>query len=664
MGTAARLRALQQAFARPKQKWVCGLNAPDGECPLGPDAAGTCGATRAACVPGRQGGRLICGRNTEQGGPCADGPDNHGSCSTLMPACRPLPSTRVLQQAGARHLAMITAGLFALSVSFAGGTKLLMPGPLATSHGSVSECSSCHSKVDPGPVGWVHNIFTAADPRQDSKACLTCHKVGPTAVNPHGATLATLERTTKRLQATSTVPSHVVDHLREAIFPLRQTFPDGVFCQTCHKEHQGEKFDLLTMPDKRCQACHTAKVHSFADDHPEFGTYPFRRRTRIFFDHASHFFKHIPDQLAKQTLPASNLKSCSDCHVVASDNRHIDVRPFEQICSACHLSQIVDSERPEGPKGIALLTLPGIDIETIEEKGADIGEWPSESDAELTPFMEILIGRDAERRKMLNALKGVDLLDLTNESDETVAAVAALAWEIKELIHTYSTSRPMMVLERLNVSTSGKVDQAMIGRLVASMPRDVLMSAQRHWLPNLPSEFAGRSGQQNEVGRDTNASDGDALPADADETDETDDDTLSADADAAEASDDESQEPLDEPEREVDAESWAELGGWYRQDYSILYRPTGHKDSFLQAWLDVSGAMYSQTEEGPTTSAFTQLTASDAQGQCIKCHSIDSASDNTRKINWRPFKPSDRLDLFTGFSHSPHLSIAGEKGCL
>ena len=38
-------------------------------------------------------------------------------------------------------------------------------------------------------------------------------------------------------------------------------------------------------------------------------------------------------------------------------------------------------------------------------------------------------------------------------------------------------------------------------------------------------------------------------------------------------------------ESDVDPESWAEYGGWYRQDYAIFYRPTGHKDKFIYSWL-------------------------------------------------------------------------------
>ncbi|MGI9462559.1 MAG: hypothetical protein ACR2OM_01380, partial [Aestuariivirgaceae bacterium] len=120
------------------------------------------------------------------------------------------------------------------------------------------------------------------------------------------------------------------------------------------------------------------------------------------------------------------------------------------------------------------MTLPGLDVETLESKGADIGEWPAESDADVTPFMEMLIGRDDERKRILAAVKDVDLLDLSDQPDDTIAAVQALAWEVKDLFHTYSTSMPSAVTGRLNTSAAAKSDPELVARLMASMPRDVL----------------------------------------------------------------------------------------------------------------------------------------------------------------------------------------------
>lgn len=59
-------------------------------------------------------------------------------------------------------------------------------------------------------------------------------------------------------------------------------------------------------------------------------------------------------------------------------------------------------------------------------------------------------------------------------------------------------------------------------------------------------------------------------------------------------------------------------GGWYRDDFSLMYRPAGHGDGFFRTWLDASGA----AESGPARRLFTALTAPQAPGRCIKCHSV------------------------------------------
>ena len=41
------------------------------------------------------------------------------------------------------------------------------------------------------------------------------------------------------------------------------------------------------------------KFDSFDGHHPEFENYPFKRRTRIIYDHAGHFGKHFPEVAKK-----------------------------------------------------------------------------------------------------------------------------------------------------------------------------------------------------------------------------------------------------------------------------------------------------------------------------------------------------------------------------
>ncbi|MEQ1522643.1 MAG: cytochrome c3 family protein, partial [Aestuariivirga sp.] len=272
------------------------------------------------------------------------------------------------------------------------GTQLLMPGPLTSGHGAIENCNACHTKSGSNKLSWLHGLV-AADPLADSKACLTCHKMPDTAFNAHGASTEVLGQSTKRLTkiaAGSTAPQSA--RAQSIAFPMDAVMASDIYCATCHQEHQGTNFSLNKISNAQCTSCHALKFDSFDGHHPKFENYPFERRTRIIYDHAGHFGKHYPEVAKKD--PAKRVPAtCSACHNSNNDKRVMAVASFDQACSSCHRDQIIGKERVSGPKGIAFLTLPGLDLETLKKKNAPIGEWPEASEAALTPFMKLMIGR-------------------------------------------------------------------------------------------------------------------------------------------------------------------------------------------------------------------------------------------------------------------------------
>jgi hypothetical protein len=115
---------------------------------------------------------------------------------------------------------------------------------------------------------------------------------------------------------------------------------------------------------------------------------------------------------------------------------------------------------------------------------------------------------------------------------------------------------------------------------------------------------------------------------------------------------------------DVDAESWAEYGGWYRQDYTIFYRPTGHKDKFIHSWLVVAGPLARNGDKSPAAAVFDLLTNKDAQGSCTKCHSVDDNRGKGRFVNFAPPSVQSKQGRFTNFVHEPHFGIMENRGCL
>jgi hypothetical protein len=724
------------------------------------------------------------------------------------------------------------------------GTQLLMPGPLASAHGAIEKCSTCHTKSGSGKLSWVHGLV-AGDPTADSKACLTCHKMPDTAFNAHGASADVLAESTKRLaKIASETPQPQSARAQDIAFPTHDVVARDLYCATCHQEHQGANFNLSKITNEQCRSCHVVKFESFDGHHPKFETYPFKRRTRIVYDHAGHFGKHFPEVAKKD--PARRIpETCSTCHDSRDDKRIMAVAPFDQTCTGCHLNQIVGKERVSGPKGVAFLSLPGLDLATLKKKNASIGEWPDASEAALTPFMKVMISRDERGRALIKSVDSLNLLDLTSASDGQIKAVTNLVWEIKRLFHALISGKASDVLGNFNIGGGAKLSASLVSDLTASIPRDVVVSAQEEWLPNLAAEMAKRpttdepkqgsdwstvttgsklSGsaapQELEAGKPkepppedttvktytTNAGpdDGEDSPSagesgdgtaagrlplpsgtprsieaarsrDAEKSAEPEgadektdaakakpDDSVSTDASKADtpaavpaASDRASTKPdggnvqpqgnptkqtddllfpteeelraiksgqpegaagkaatantkpdgavspgaapkadanapADAPansspaaepqartapvisiDSDVDPESWAEYGGWYRQDYAIFYRPTGHKDKFIYSWLFLTGPQAPKGDTSPAAAVFDALTGKDAQGSCTKCHSVDDIQGKGRVVNFSPPSIESKRGRFTNFIHEPHLGIlenrvgnVENRGCL
>ena len=203
-------------------------------------------------------------------------------------------------------LALVTAVCLGSALFFSKGTQLLMPGPLTSGHAAIENCNACHTKSGSSKMSWLHGLV-AADPLADSKACLTCHKMPATAFNAHGASAEVLKQSTRRLTkiaAGSTAPRSAI--AQSVAFPMKDVMAGGLYCATCHQEHQGISFNLNKISNEQCRSCHVVKFDSFDGQHPKFQNYPFERRTRIIYDHASHFGKHYPDLAKKDPAKRSS----------------------------------------------------------------------------------------------------------------------------------------------------------------------------------------------------------------------------------------------------------------------------------------------------------------------------------------------------------------------
>ncbi len=726
----------ESPYERPQDKWLCGRLAEGNPCLRGPDADGYCRVT-AVCQPHLEGERWQCRRSPLEGGPCDAGPLPDGECCQKLEPCIPKPSLRTVRKRVVLWASAFSVGLVALILGSEKASEFLMPGPLSSPHASQTDCRTCHADVEPGNLGWLHSFVAAVEPRDNAKLCIGCHDVGAAPFSPHTHPVDQLRQLTARYDAgDNSLPVQRDSLLHRIAFPApNMSLAPGettIFCATCHEEHQGAVHDQTTMSKHRCQTCHTSKFGSFADSHPEFSSYPFDRRTRIIFDHKSHFGKHFPKTKAAESPDKVVPSVCADCHRPGTGQKYMEIARYSSMCASCHDGEILGTTRASGPKGVDFLAVPGLDVATLAERGIDIGEWPMDSEAELTVFMRALIATDPKGAEIVNGVSDLDLLDLTDASDEQLGKVKAVAWSVKNLfsqLENTQLSKAMMTMPENSDGT--KFDRTQMADLTGIMSRDVIMSGNREWFPNLSDDleqfnkaeptksFGVSDDDQNrptgqplpselqEPEPEIVEGEGEILPeSDGDILGESDgdilaeesgdlsgSDTLTTDGDIANAADDDTLElggddevkddaslieigeisqPDDnddegksaaEPVQPMDPESWAEFGGWYRQDFTIRYRPSGHSDRFLRNWLDYSGHALGSDQATLLAPIFDQLASRDAIGRCTKCHSVDN-EDDFKHVMWQAFSTRQVKNRFTTFSHKPHISASGSKGCV
>ncbi len=634
----------RKLYDRPQDEWTCGRAAEGCPCIYGPSAKGECRAT-SQCLPAKKGDRWVCTRAISLGAACEPGPRPDGTCGCPVPPCRPVRSLRA-QRGRLVWLAVCVAlGIALMALWGAGHAEWTNPGPLTSQHAlSAQRCADCH--LETSPVS-LNAAVRAERLHQHNQLCLKCHDLGANAESPHGALAADLLALSRAQQ-----PGGAAPVLLAAAKSLGH--PADLACAACHREHQGHDFNLRKMDDRQCQACHQTQFKSFASSHPEFTGYPYTRRTRIEFDHVSHFQKHFTDS----RLPTPGPTSCAQCHEPAMDGRQMLVKGFEQTCAQCHSGQIRGEDRA-GAKGLVFFRLPGVDLNTLKAAGAQVGEWPAFADGDLTAFMRWLLEGDDKARAALATLGNQSLSDLAKATPAQKAAAVQVVWSVKGLLADLVTQGQPVLRQRLGRTAATTA--------TGQFSADVALAAQQAWLPNLLAEVAAyRRGEPlpapapaitKSAGNPTAATPVAAKLADPDDLLSDEPAPLAKSAMSVAASAPMKPQAILEL---AEAESRVAEGGWYRQDdtYTLHYRPGGHADPFLTAWLDSTAG--NRTPEAQVI--FKDLSGERAPGICMKCHTVDQVGAKTT-VNWHTARPQPEQRPFTTFKHSAHFSLMGEQGC-
>ena len=665
-------------YARPNAEWECGRLQEGKPCAMGPDRKGNC-QTRTECLPIKNDDRWSCARSPLEGGACEQGPNPDGSCCRTVTRCSPTRTWRAKRVFLSKWAAATFIGIAVLMLSGSDMAQFVSPGKLSTKHADFGECQTCHSPFEQGLAHWVKTAFVLDSGVDDSSLCLSCHVIKENPQLPHNLSLAKLDELTGTAATVS--QSSLLPQLQLAswLYPERHQQREELTCATCHREHHGDNSDLTKLSNQQCLICHQAKFDNFAKGHPEFTDFPYERRTKLNFDHVSHLNKHFKEKEHQSIADGS----CTQCHEPDAKGNKMLVKSFDTSCSSCHTKQILGETR-SGSKGIPVFAVPGLDVQTLKEKGVLIGDWPEFADAALSPFMELLLSSDKKFVTAQAALKRLDLLELEDMNEKELQYVAELAWSVKGLLHGLLQNGTAELKTRLTAPGEQTLENMEVRSLVSMLPEDAVRLAQQNWFPRLFEEIQYYQNgelaklktlqetplvntsikEQPRPAPIVDEDEDDALFADNESDDdlfgEDDDEDLFGDDDEGDLFGEEEEPDSSNKVVQLSAEDWAAFGGWFRDEFALRYAPTGHADSFLKSWLD-----YLSTNNSPAKSrVLKSLVNANAVGACNKCHSVDVDLRQGTTINWRAIG-ADKHELeFTKYSHTTHFNLTDDRGCV
>lgn len=467
-------------YDRPNNRWSCGRAAEGCPCSVGPSRQGKCQNT-AVCEPITNENGWTCTRSATLGGPCEQGPFPDGTCCQQQPPCVPVKSVRRRRQIFVTGCVMLVVGSLLLGLSRPERNQLISAGTLSSHHASIAQgkdCATCHEASEQTVAQWVGSLVgwsgnKKIDPEthfSQTDKCIECHKdkfEEKWARSPHNLDPVELAHITQTKNAK--------DFRFQDLFGAMQQVSHNLDCATCHREHQGPHHDLQAMTNQQCQSCHAESFDSFAHGHPEFGSWPYQRRTRIAFDHVSHQSLHFKEKMTEF--------NCNRCHLDDASQVSKPLAGFDQACASCHERAILDQSK----EGVPLLALPTIDVELLRKQGISVGTWPKQADGVfdgvIPPLMQILISTDEEVSAALGRLGPEVDLSIVDEADEQqLRDVATVSIAIRDLMEDLRVNGTEGAAKRFSLA-AGLDKDASLKSFIDRTPPELFQAVAEAWFP-------------------------------------------------------------------------------------------------------------------------------------------------------------------------------------
>jgi hypothetical protein len=485
--------------------------------------------------------------------------------------------------------------------------KAIAPGPLARQHaqlmertGAAANCAACHAAAEQNVAGWMASlVIDHGDRPSQSQLCMKCH------AKTISAELAL---------AAHNVPADLLQRISgDGVRLAAATVEDrSVACSACHREHHGTQVNLTAIDNVACQSCHRQRFESFATDHPDFGIWPYERRTRIAFDHASHRDKHFAEK--KKSF------NCSTCHTEDATGKVQLTASYEATCAACHDEKISTSVA----RGVPILALPTMDVAALRAAGFEVGAWPKAAtgdfDGRLPPVMKLLLAADPVAAAAMAKLgPDFDFQDVNPKERGQLEACAALAAASRKLSEELAASVDTTIRTRLQSVLGRTIADTEVRMLVGGLSADTLRTAVDGWFAGTKTAATGSNANQAPF--------------------------------------------VSKVERRPTV--FAPVGTWFLDDgsLSLRYRPSAHADPVLADWLAVLAATPDLNQRPVPAAMFKELSKANSPGLCASCHSVERNTQNQLAINWRAYDRTAELRGFTKFSHGPHLLLPQLADC-
>jgi len=564
-----------------------------------------------------------------------------GSCSMKFTVCSPVRGTLARRRLTVLAVLGLAIGTLLLMTGVPSRLALVSPGALTTHHQGTAGCQDCHSIGEGRLVEWVHAAFLSSSGPNQTQLCLECHtELGENATFAHGLATEVLAKSTNNIDLASF--SSAESLMLKAARAIQPAEHQELACMTCHGEHHGNGFDMTQMANQECQVCHSQTFESLHQGHPELTKFFYQRRTRLHFNHASHAIVHFSNfertlpnaseisavaeslsqnqhggtQLPKQSAEPNSsgtyskgAPKCADCHYSDEVGQSMHTRGFEASCANCHEHQITDDDFPP----ITILRIP-LPPTADDELAATAETSHPENDSRLspTPFMRLLLPGTSESANMAERFE---------HSPEGVLSNLAVRQLLGEMLRQDYHAVEQRLRESLG-SNDGAVDLPLLAKTLTQLD---FQRVDRQHLLALIAEEPSETGNAPE----TNSG---AQPASA----------IRSSWNLDRSSD----------------------------GLTLTYRPTGHADQFLKAWLE-AGARQTDSiafrqdrdADTPLTSVFRQLTGPTLAGRCLKCHTVGESADGHLQMEWWADRPSGGRREFTQFDHAPHLTLGHKTTC-